>query len=286
MTPAPIRAAFQGETGAFSEQAARQFFGAAATPLPHRTFEDMFAAVATGAADVAVAPIENTLAGSILKNYDLLVEHDLTIVGETVVHVVHNLIGHPGAKLADIRRIFSLPVALAQCERFLDSLHGVEILPAYDTAGSVKMVMESGRREDAAVAGRGAAAAFGAEIIVAGIESSPHNYTRFFVLARPDRAAAIPIPAEAAAQPRKTSIVYRIGHKPGGLYGSLAPFADDGIDLTKIESRPLEGRPWEYSFYLDFVGDRGDARVARALQRLGALADNVRVLGSYARASS
>ena len=275
------RAAFQGEKGAFSEDAARRFFGAAADPVPCRDFDQLFAVVMRGEADAAIVPIENTLAGSIIKNYDLLLEHDVTIVGEVVIRVVHNLIGVPGAKLGEIRRVYSLPVALAQCEKFLQQHPELEAVAAYDTAGSVKMIMEAGRRDEAAIAGESAARAWGADILVSSIESNPQNFTRFMVVTRSDR----PAPPEpfARSTERKTSIVFGINHRPGGLYQALASFAEQKVNLTKIESRPIPGRPWEYFFYLDFLGDPADAPVAEALTRLRELAESVRVLGCYPR---
>ena len=280
-----IRAAFQGERGAFSEEAARRFFGARLEPLPQREFDDMFDAVTRGDADCAVVPIENTLAGSVIKNYDLLVGHDLTIVGEVVLRVAHNLIAPRGVKLGAIRRVFSHPVALAQCEDFLHKLRGqapnLEVLPSYDTAGAVKMVVKNGRRDEAAIASKNAAEVFAAQILAAGIESNPQNFTRFFIMARPDRVARIPA---KKTKERKTSLVFRIANRPGSLYASLYAFAAEKVDLTKIESRPIVGRPWEYSFYLDFVGDRNDANVRRALAALTGAAESVRIFGSYPKA--
>lgn len=280
----PIKAVFQGEHGAFSEDAARRAFGNEVVTLPRRSFEEIFEAVIGGAADVAVVPIENTLAGSVIKNYDLLVEHDLTIMGEVVLRVMHNLIAAPGVRLEQIKRVYSHPVALAQCTRFLAKVAHIEVVPAYDTAGAVKMIMDCGRRDEAAIAGRSAADVYGAQVLAAGIESNDQNFTRFFLLARPDRTADIPLLGNSGI--RKTSIVFRVGNKPGALYKSLAAFADEAIDLTKIESRPIEGRPWEYSFYLDFLGDGTDAPVARALTRLTTLAESVRILGSYPKAET
>lgn len=277
-----MKAAFQGEKGAFSEEAARRYFGEDVDTLPCRDFDELFAAVTQARSDAAVVPIENTLAGSIIRNYDLLVEHDLSIVGEVVVRVVHNLIAPPGVTLAEIKRVYSLPVALAQCETFLRQHPELEAVSAYDTAGSVKMIMERGRRDEAAVASASAARAWGAEVVVAGIESSPQNFTRFFILTRPDHVPAFA--SFGAGGPRKTSLVFRIANQPGGLHQALAAFAEEGIDLTKIESRPIPGRPWEYSFYLDLLGDQRHPPVARALERLAPLAESVRVLGSYPRA--
>lgn len=279
-----VRVSFQGERGAFSEDAARQLLGPGIQTIPCRTFEEMFQAVSTGSADAAAAPIENSLAGSVHKNYDLLMEHDLTIIGETNVRIVHHLIAPPGVTLSRVRRVHSHPVALAQCERFLRSNPEIEVVPAYDTAGSVKMVVENKSGEDAAIAGATAAAVYGAEIIAESIEDNVQNFTRFLLLARPDRAASIRTTSNP--QHRKTSIVFRVANKPGGLFRSLAAFALRDIDLTKIESRPIEGRPWEYSFYLDLIGDQHDPHVERALANLAELAESVRVLGSYGRSEA
>jgi prephenate dehydratase len=279
----PVRAAFQGERGAFSEDAARQLLGASVETVPNRTFDEMFDAVSNGTADCAVAPIENSLAGSVHKNYDLLEEHDLTIIGETNVRIVHNLIAPAGVELTDVRRVYSHPVALAQCERFLRAHPEIEVEAAYDTAGSVKMIMEPGRRNEAAIAGAMAAEVYGAHILAANIEDNPRNFTRFLLLAQPDRATAIPTMANA--NERKTSIVFRVANLPGSLFRALAVFALRDIDLRKIESRPIEGRPWEYSFYLDLIGDRHDLAVERALAHLAEMTETIRVLGSYPKAS-
>lgn len=275
------RVSFQGERGAFSEDAARQLLGPRVETIPCRTFEEMFEAVSSGAADCAAAPIENSLAGSVHKNYDLLVDHDLTIIGETNVRIVHHLIAVRGVAIEDVRRVHSHPVALAQCERFLRANPQIEVAPAYDTAGSVKMIVENDSKTDAAIAGATAAAVYGAQIIVEGIEDNLKNFTRFLLLARPDSADSIKTISNQAQ--RKTSIVFRVANKPGGLFRSLAAFALRDIDLTKIESRPIEGRPWEYSFYLDLLGDRHEPHVERALANLAELAESVRVLGSYWR---
>jgi prephenate dehydratase len=273
-----IRAAFQGERGAFSEDAARQLLGPSVETVPNRSFDEMFNAVSSGAVDCAVAPIENSLAGSVHKNYDLLEEHDLTIIGETNVRIVHNLIAPAGVELPDVRRIYSHPVALAQCERFLRAHPEIEVDAAYDTAGSVKMIMENGRRDEAAIAGATAAEVYGARILAASVEDNPRNFTRFLLLARLDRPA---MPTVGGAGERKTSIVFRVANLPGSLFRALAVFALRDIDLRKIESRPIEGRPWEYTFYLDLIGDRDDPAVARALAHLAEMTETIRVLGSY-----
>jgi prephenate dehydratase len=277
-----VRVAFQGERGAFSEEAARRLLGPGIVTVAHRSFDDMFGAVVSGATDCAMAPIENTLAGSVIRNYDLLLDFDLTIVGEVVLRVVHNLIAPRGVAIDQIKRVYSHPVALAQCERFFNAHPHFEVVPAYDTAGAVKMIVEAGRRDEAAIAGRAAADVYGAEILAESIESNAQNFTRFFLLVRPDRLGSV-VPVTTGGE-RKTSIVFRVGNRPGALYRSLAAFAEEHIDLTKIESRPIEGRPWEYSFYLDFIGDRADASVQRGLAHLAAQAENLRILGSYPRA--
>jgi prephenate dehydratase len=276
--------AFQGERGAFSEDAARQLLGTNIQTVACRTFEEMFAAVSSGAVDAAAAPIENSLAGSVHKNYDLLMEHDLTIIGETNVRIILHLIAPRGVSLSQLLRVHSHPVALAQCERFLRANPQLEVCPAYDTAGSVKMIVDGNTGEDAAIAGATAAAVYSADIVAESIEDNPQNFTRFLLLCRPDRATGIKTTVKT--DQRKTSIVFRVANKPGGLFRSLAAFALRDIDLTKIESRPIEGRPWEYSFYLDLIGDQNEPHVERALANLAELAESVRVLGSYGRSDA
>jgi len=278
------RVAFQGERGAFSEDAARQLLGKNVQTVACRTFEEMFAAVSSGAAEAGAAPIENSLAGSVHKNYDLLMEHDLTIIGETNVRIVHHLIAARPVSLSQLKRVHSHPVALAQCERFLRANQQLEVCPAYDTAGSVKMIVDGNTLEDAAIAGATAAEVYGAAIIAESIEDNPQNFTRFLLLCRPDRATSIK--TIVTNDQRKTSIVFRVANKPGGLFRSLAAFALRDIDLAKIESRPIEGRPWEYSFYLDLIGDQNEPHVERALANLSELAESVRVLGSYGRSDA
>ena len=280
----PITVSYQGARGAFSEDAARKLLGPDIETLPCRTFEEMFDAVSTGKADCAMAPIENSLAGSVHKNYDLMIQHNLTVIGEKHLRIVHHLIAPRGVALSDVRRVHSHPVALAQCERFLRANPQFEVAPAYDTAGSVKMIVENGSRADAAIAGAAAAEVYGAEILAEGIEDNAKNFTRFLLLARPDHAASIHTTSNS--DQRKTSIVFRIANKPGGLFRSLAAFALRDIDLTKIESRPIEGRPWEYSFYLDLIGDQHESNVERSLANLAELAESVRVLGSYWRSDT
>jgi prephenate dehydratase len=279
---ASLRLSFQGEPGAFSHEVARRAFGDGADTVACRTFDEMFAKVVSGEVEGAIVPIENTLVGSVIRNYDLLAEHDLVVAGELVMRIVHNLIACPGATLADIKKVYSHPVALGQCERFFKDHPTFEAADAYDTAGAVKLIMAAGRKEDAAIASRIAAEVYGAALLAAGIESNHQNYTRFFVMAKPENVARFPFPAGAA---QRTTLLFRIGNRPGGLHAALGGFAREGVDLTKIESRPIEGHPWEYSFYVDLQGVITDPQVARAVDSLRELAQSVRVLGSYARLS-
>jgi prephenate dehydratase len=263
---------FQGELGAYSELAAREFFQKDTTVQPTQTFSGVFERVVNGDADFGMIPIENSLAGSIHENYDLLLEHDLVIVGEIKLRIKHHLIVMPGVSLEELRRVVSHPQALSQCRDFLKNLDGVTAEPVYDTAGSVKMLKESGARDLAAIASAQAAQDYGLEVLAAGIESNHHNYTRFLAIAKNGE------PGEGAM---KTSIVFSTQNKPGGLFKSLTVFALRDINLLKIESRPLFGSPWEYMFYLDLEGSNADEPCAKALGHLEELAASVRVLGTY-----
>ena len=274
-----MKVAYQGEAGAFSESAARRLLGAGITGVPCHSFEQMFDAVGSGNADCCVAPIENSLAGSIHRNYDLLLDSGLTIAGETSMRIVHNLIAPPDVPIESIRRVYSHPVALAQCTRFFTARPHIEAMPVHDTAGGVRMVMDRRRDDEAAIASAAAAEIYGARVLLESIEDNAQNFTRFFVLTAPDRTADV-VTCDTMRR-WKTSIVFRVSNKPGALFRALGAFAIFEIDLTKIESRPIEGRPWEYAFYLDFAGKFDDANVALALDNLRELAEMVRVLGSY-----
>ena len=269
-----MRVAFQGEAGAYSEAAAVEHFGAEVITAPYDTFEAVFGAVESGACEAGMVPIENSVTGSIHRNYDLLLQHSLVIIGEHYLRVEHCLIAHPGVSLADIRRVFSHPQGLAQCERYLRSLPRVDSEAVYDTAGSVKLVKESGNRSWAAIASRRAAENYGMAILDENIEDDPANYTRFLVV-----AAQPVVPGTDA----KTSIAFVLRNVPGALFKALSVFALRDIDLTKIESRPLVGRPWEYLFYIDFIGAEYEVSVRNALNHLGEYAVMLRVLGSYPR---
>jgi prephenate dehydratase len=275
----PMVVAYQGERGAFSEAAAKKLLGANIESVPHRTFEEMFAAVTTGAADCSMTPIENSLAGSVIKNYDLLEEHDLTIIGETNLRIVHNLIAAPDVRLEDVRRVYSHPVALAQCEKFFRAHPQIEAIPAHDTAGSVRILMENRRPDEAAIAGSVAAEVYQANILVESIEDNAENFTRFLLLTTTERADSIPV-AHSGAQ-RKTSIIFRVANRPSALFRAMAAFALRDINLIKLESRPIAGRPWEYTFYLDLIGDSRETHVERALAHLSEMTESIRVLGSY-----
>jgi prephenate dehydratase len=272
--------AFQGERGAFSQQAIRQLCGPAAEVLPCPRFEDIFRAVKDGRASGAVVPIENTLAGSVHENYDHLVNFELPIVAETSVRIVHNLIAPKGVKFSQIKRAFSHPVALNQCLDFFSRNPQIERIPFYDTAGSIKMVTEEGLTDAAGIASAVAAEIYGAHILRRSIESDRQNFTRFFLLRTADYARRHPLGAAPNAQ-WKTSLVFSTRNVPGSLFRALSAFALRDLNMIKIESRPLRGKPWEYLFYLDFLG-RADSPVAvHALNHLGEVADFLRILGCY-----
>jgi prephenate dehydratase len=266
-----VRIAFQGEPGAYSEAAAIRFSDHADL-LPCESFDDVFTAVATGKATHGILPVENSIGGSIHRNYDLLLEHDLPIVGEVQLDITHNLLVLPGTTMEQVKKIYSHPQALAQCERFLRSLPGVSVEATYDTAGSAKLVKEKGLKDAAAIASERAARVFGLEILKPEIQDFSDNITRFLVVSRT---------ADSDLQADKTTVVFSLPNEPGSLFKALSVFALREIDLTKIESRPIRGRPWEYLFYVDLPVGRHDLRCARALVHLAEFARSMRTLGSY-----
>lgn len=272
--------AFQGERGAFSEEAARKLLGRGIDVLPCQRFEDVFRALARRKADAAIIPIENTLHGSVHENYDHLLHFDLPIVGETSVRIVHNLIAPSGVSFSKIRRVFSHPVALNQCLNFFAKNRQFEKVPFYDTAGSVKMIMTERLTDGAAIASAVAAEIYGARILRRSIEDDRQNFTRFFALRRPEDVRHLRRKKNAQW---KTSVVFSTRNIPGALFRSLSAFALRDLNLTKIESRPLRGKPWEYLFYLDFIGKVDEPACRNALGHLRELADMLRVLGSYPR---
>ncbi len=266
-----MRIAFQGEPGAYSEAAAIRFTDHADL-LPCESFDDVFTAVATGKATHGILPVENSIGGSIHRNYDLLLEHELPIVGEVQLDITHNLLVLPGTTMEQVKKIYSHPQALAQCERFLRGLSGVSVEATYDTAGSAKLVKEKGLKDAAAIASERAAQVFGLEILKAEVQDFSDNITRFLVISR----VADPDPLVD-----KTTVVFSLPNEPGALFKALSVFALRDIDLTKIESRPIRGRPWEYLFYVDIPIGRHDPRCARALVHLAEFARSMRTLGSY-----
>jgi len=269
-----MQIAFQGAAGAYSEAAALKAWPGS-EPIACDRFEQVFSAVAEGRASHGILPVENSIGGSIHVNYDLLLQHELPIVAETELTVVHNLLALPGTKMSGIKRVFSHPQALAQCERYLHRLAGVEIVATYDTAGSARLIKEGQLADTAAIASARAAELFGLDILQAGIQDFSDNITRFILIARE------PTPL---GPPDKTSIAFALHNAPGALFKALSVFALRDIDMTKLESRPARGVPWEYVFYADLGAGRSDVRCSRALGHLEEFAQWVRTLGSYARA--
>lgn len=264
--------AFQGEPGAYSEAALLLHFGPEARPLPSATFEDVFRAVAEGSAAAGVVPIENSLASSILENYDLLLEYDLPIIGEVMLNIRHCLMAKPGTRREDVRWCYSHPQALAQCAPFLKA-HGIEARVAHDTAGSARMLSERNEPGAAAIASAHAAERYGLEVLERDIQTRQDNTTRFFVIAR-ERPEAL--------ASEKASLVFATANRPGALHACLGAFA--GLNLTKLESRPTRDTPWEYHFYLDFEGDAFGPEGQAALAGLEGHARYHRLLGAYPRA--
>ena len=263
-----MRIAYQGEPGAFSEAAVLRLLPDA-EPRPYPTFDEVFDAVSSGAVNLGVVPIENSIGGSIHRNYDLLVDHEIPITGEVELDVVHCLQALPGTKLSDVKTVYSHPQALAQCERYLKDL-GATVEAVYDTAGGAKLVAEQKLQGAAALASRRAAEVFGLDVLQEAVQDFEYNITRFFVI------GGTP-PAEA----NKTTIVFALPSTPGSLFKALSVFALRDINLSKLESRPIRGRPWEYLFYVDIESRRDDLPLARALTQLGEFAKWIRVLGTY-----
>ncbi|HEU4403308.1 MAG TPA: prephenate dehydratase [Candidatus Polarisedimenticolia bacterium] len=270
-----LTVAIQGERGAFSELAARSLFGRRAAILPCPDFDALFRAAAGGRARYALAPVENTIAGSIHRVHDLLLDSTLKVTGEAIVRVAHHLIALPGVRARDVKRVYSHPVALAQCENFFRRHPRIVRVATHDTAGSVRLLREEGARDAAAIASELATRLYRARILRRHLEDHRANFTRFFLLSR--RARPI-------GPPDKTSILFATRNVPGALFRCMGVFATRDINLLKIESRPLVGKPWEYVFYVDFEGSPGQERCRNALRNLEEICDFVRVLGSYPRA--
>lgn len=268
------RVAFQGEMGAYSQAAAEAHFEGPIRAVPCRTLDGVFDVTEAGDAEFGLIPIENALAGSIHRSYDLLLQHELRIVGEHYQRIRHHLMALQGVGIADIVRVHSHPQALAQCGRYLGKHSDWELVPSYDTAGSARRIQNTGDRQAAAIASEQAADLYALKVLAHGIEDNPANFTRFLALARE--------PAAPGAN-AKTSIVFSLENQPGALVTALGLFSAREIDLTKIESRPLSGSPGEYLFYLGLAGSAADSHVATALNELDRLSMMYRTLGSYPR---
>jgi prephenate dehydratase len=268
-----MKIAIQGERGSFSHQAALRLLPRADVIACSRSVE-VFDAIDSGRAGAAVIPVENTLAGPVGEHLDLLLDRDVFIQRELHLRIEHNLIVAPGARLSEIRRVLSHPVALDQCRKFFRRHRKVAAVSFYDTAGAVKHCLINKLRDTAAIASRQAAKEYGGQILLPGLEDDSQNFTRFFLIQKTKRIAA---------NACKTSLVFSLKNVPGALFKALSVFALRDLDLSKIESRPVQGRPWEYRFFVDI--SRGDDEAMRlALRHLGEIAGLVKVLGVYPRA--
>ena len=270
-----VKVAFQGERGAYSESAVYTFFGNDAEVKPCRDLTEVFKSVDKQDVPVGVVPVENSLEGSVNQAYDLFLTHNLKVSGEVIIRISHCLIANPSTSLEAVRTVYSHPQALAQCRSFLERL-GSDLIPTYDTAGSVKMLREKGLKDAAAVASEKAAEIYGMKILVKEIEDIPTNYTRFFVISKND---------SPSTGKDKTSIIFAAAHTPGSLYHALGEFAKRNINLTKIESRPTKQKAWEYNFYLDFEGHRTEENCTAALKALEKSRTFLKILGSYPKAA-
>lgn len=271
-----VKVSFQGERGAYSEEAAASFFKSGVAAKPCKSLFDTFEAMEKGLVDFAVVPVENSLEGSVNETYDLLLSSGLKVCGEVNLRVSHSLIARPEVEIKDIVAVYSHPQALAQCRAYIRKM-SFRPVATYDTAGSVKIIKKRRSRSVAAIASSRAASLYGMNILAEHIEDNPNNYTRFFALSFKD---APPTGND------KTSIVFSAKHVPGALYKALKVFADRDINLTKIESRPTRLKPWEYNFYLDFEGHRADKRCSEALGALDKKGMLTKILGSYPKAAS
>jgi prephenate dehydratase len=266
------RIAFQGEHGAFSEEAALKLLGPEIVLRPCGSFDATFSAIRDGEAEYVLAPMENSLAGSVHRSFDLLVETGLHVIGEVVIPIVHNLIALPAANFGQLVSVESHPVALAQCEQFFVAHPHLKRVVAEDTAGSVREIMRAGNPARAAIASARAAEFYGAAILRCHLEDDPENYTRFFLLSPR---------SESPADADKISLVFQLPHSPGALQQALAPFAQRNINLMKIESRPVRGKPWQYRFYIDLQAPARSPEIAAALDQLVKFAVELKILGSY-----
>jgi prephenate dehydratase len=272
-----LQIALQGEPGAYSELAALEYYNGEIRTLPCPTFDAVFEAVEFSPRTYGIIPVENSLAGSIHRNYDLLLRHQLHIIGEYHLRVNHCLLVLPDVEVGEVEKVYSHTQALAQCEVNLDRL-GVEKVAAADTAGSARLIRQRGDRHAGALASRRAAQVYELKIAAENMEDNPANYTRFLIISQNDTIIDSP-----DHQGYKTSVVFSLDNKPGALFKALSVFALRDIDLTKIESRPIPGKPWEYMFYIDFIGHMGNKNCQRAVEHLSELSPFLRLLGSYRR---
>lgn len=277
--PAIRRVAIQGERGSNSHMAVLEMLGHGVEVVPCSVSADVIEAVLRRDVDAAVLPIENSLHGSVAEHYDLLLAQPVRIDGESLLRIRHHLIAAPGVKLEEVRQVLSHPVALSQCRRFLEGFRQAKAVPFYDTAGSVKHLMEQGLRDTAGAAPELAAKEYGAEVLLAGIEDHAQNYTRFHLLRRSDDARE-----QSWGAANKLSVAFAVEHKPGTLVTALERLRDAGVDLTKIESRPVPGRPWEYVFYVDLRFD-GEWMADAAIRSLAQHCSLVKELGRYTAAA-
>ena len=269
-----LKVAFQGEKGAYSERAIHSYFQNEVEAIAFQTFRRVFDAVLDGSVDYGVIPLENSLAGSIHRNYDLLLQYpDIKIVGEKTIRIIHSLIGLPNASIEDIERVYSHPQGLAQCERFLSSHPEWKQVPFYDTAGSVAFIAREGKKENAAIASSEAAGVYGMKVLKEGIEDISQNYTRFAVIALEGRFKIV--------SPNKASFVISTMDKPGALYLTLKALADRKLNMKKLESRPFPGKPWEYMFYIDIDVPSERDIFDKAVEEIKKSTDYFRILGFY-----
>jgi len=266
------RAAFLGEVGTFSHKACLQYFGTTTIAEPVSSFSDIFEAVKTGSADFGIVPLENSLTGSIHENYDLLLDYDVKIVGEITIRVIHHLIGNPGTDIDTIKRVFSIPQVFQQCRQFLDRHNDWELVSTRDTASAVKRVIEEANNINAAIGSQEAAELYQMAIIEEGIETNPRNFTRFVVI------GAKPLEGKTR---QKSSIIFSTGNRPGALFELLKIFKDNSINLVKLESRPIHGKPWEYMFYVDFEADAESEPFKPIQKAIEDQTDYLKILGSY-----
>lgn len=271
-----MKVAYQGIKGAYSELAMYEHFGKNTEAIGYETFEDVFEAVKKGEVNYGILPFENTIAGSVVENYDLVLKEDTSIIAEILLEIKHNLLSHKGNKLENIKKVYSHPHAIKQCKEFLKE-HKLKAIPEYDTAGSVKLVKERGNKEEAAIASELCADIYGLDILKIKVETNKNNITKFFVIVKKEN-----IPKELKKE--KTSIALKTKHYPGSLVNCLQRLSKNNINMTKLESRPIPENPWEYVFYVDFEGGLNDENVKLALSEMEAASIFIKVLGSYPKA--